>query len=113
MGRIDLIIGPMFSGKTSELLRWVRRHKFGGKKVLLVKHKRDVRWAGGSSIATHCGSTSQASIVASTMAQVAEATTQGQYDVIAIDEGQFFPDITEFADMLANQGFHLMIAALE
>ena len=41
---MELIIGPMFSGKTTELIRRVQRHKFGGKKVIIGKYSKDTRY---------------------------------------------------------------------
>ena len=52
LGRIELIIGPMFSGKTSELLRRIRRHQHSSKKCVVIKHSTDVR-ACSNIIQTH------------------------------------------------------------
>ena len=51
-GRIELVLGPMFSGKTSELLRRVRRYGHARKSCLCVKYKADTRYSDGC-IATH------------------------------------------------------------
>ena len=44
-GHIQLVLGPMFSGKSSELMRRCRRHIHGGKRVLLIKFAGDVRYS--------------------------------------------------------------------
>ena len=44
-GRIEMIIGPMFSGKSTELLRRIRRHKYSQQKCMLVKYKNDNRYS--------------------------------------------------------------------
>ena len=49
---LELIIGPMFAGKSTELLRRVKRHEISGKSCLYVKFAADVRYD-ASSIATH------------------------------------------------------------
>ena len=49
---INLIIGPMFSGKSTELIRRFNRYTIGGKKCLLVKYERDTRY-NNSCIVTH------------------------------------------------------------
>jgi ABC-type phosphate/phosphonate transport system ATPase subunit len=51
-GKIEMIIGPMFAGKSTELLRRMNRHKFSGKSCLYVKYVEDTRYC-EKSIATH------------------------------------------------------------
>jgi len=51
-GKIEMIIGPMFAGKSTELLRRMNRHKFSGKNCLYVKYVEDNRYC-EKSIATH------------------------------------------------------------
>ena len=48
MGRIEIIIGPMYSGKSSELLKIARRYKTLNKPILLINHTSDIRY--GSNI---------------------------------------------------------------
>ena len=54
-GRIELIMGCMFAGKTTELLRRCRKHEITGKKVLKVKFSADKRYGGEFNISTHGG----------------------------------------------------------
>jgi thymidine kinase len=51
-GRIELIIGPMFAGKSTELLRRVKRHQIAGSRCLRIKFAGDTRYS-ADSIATH------------------------------------------------------------
>ena len=51
-GRIECIVGPMFSGKSTELLRRLKRHEIAGSKILRVKFAEDCRYS-NESIATH------------------------------------------------------------
>ena len=51
-GRLELVIGPMFSGKTTKMLHRIRRHGFANRKVLLVKYCKDERYSVGK-VATH------------------------------------------------------------
>lgn len=51
-GRIELIIGPMFAGKSTELLRRVKRHQISGKDCLRIKYAEDVRYS-DDCISTH------------------------------------------------------------
>lgn len=52
-GRIDLIIGPMFSGKSSELQRIVRRYQIANKRCLVVNYFADDRYSADAMTATH------------------------------------------------------------
>lgn len=51
-GSLEMIIGPMFAGKSTELLRRMDRHRFSGKKCLYVKYSEDTRYD-AQAIATH------------------------------------------------------------
>lgn len=52
-GRIDMIIGPMFSGKSSELQRVVRRYQIANKKCIVVNFVSDTRYTTDNFVATH------------------------------------------------------------
>ena len=108
-GRIELIIGCMFAGKSTEMLRRVRKHEITGKSVLTVKFSADQRYSNQSIITTHEGQT-RSSTDAIELSSLGD--TWRKYDVIGIDEGQFFPDIVEFAEMCANDGRIVVISAL-
>ena len=99
-GRIELIMGCMFAGKSTELLRRCRKHEITGKKVLKVKFSADRRYD-AESIATHNGIKDQAVPATSLCTDLSDSWRK--YDVIGIDEGQFFMDIVEFAEMAANE----------
>jgi len=110
---IRVIFGPMFSGKTTELLRRVRRFSVAQKLCILVKHAADTRYSG---VSTHDAAdivsrdwvrVVRASALADVEAEVAKA------DVIGIDEGQFFPDIVSFSERMANSGKIVIVAALD
>jgi len=107
-GKIQLILGPMFSGKSTELIRRLKRFQVARYEVLIVKYAKDVRYD-ELGIATHDKQCLPA--VAATC--LSELIKQAEnYDVIGIDEGQFFPDIC-LAETLANLGKIVVIAALD
>jgi thymidine kinase len=108
-GRIEVIWGPMFAGKTTELLRRFERHVLAGQNVLLVKHRSDCRYDAHKVVA-HGGAEAPA-VVAATLAEVAEAAAV--VDFIGIDEGQFFPDVYEWCVVWADQGKTVIVAALD
>ena len=108
-GRIELIIGCMFAGKSTELLRRVRKHEITGKNVLNVKFSADQRYGQKCEVVTHDGLKRNATAVLQ-LSHLGDIWKQ--YDVIGIDEGQFFEDIVEFAEMCANDGRIVVISAL-
>jgi thymidine kinase len=108
-GRIELIIGPMFAGKTSELLRRLRRHHYSRKQCLVVKAAKDERYS-----TTCVSSHDKQQMSATSCATLFEVKKEmAPYHVIGIDEGQFFPDLRAFAEWAANQGKIVIIAALD
>lgn len=87
-GSIDLIIGPMFSGKTSELVRRVRRSLAASQKCLLIKYKGDTRYSEAPVLSIH----DNVHMAAKSVLMLSELENAAwHYDMIAIDEGQFFP----------------------
>lgn len=110
-GRIDMIIGPMFCGKSTELLRRVRRYKYAGKKCLVLKFARDLRYS-ADSVMTHDQTNSLPALNVTKLSDV-QLDKEDPYDVIGIDEGQFFEDVEEFAEKWANLGIVVVIAALD
>ena len=112
-GRIQAIVGPMFSGKTEELIRRLTREMFANKKVLVVKHCRDTR-STPDTITTHDKAGKlQMDLLTDTMGEVYEKAVSEGYDVVGIDEGQFFHQLAANADALANLGKLVIIAALD
>lgn len=111
-GRIELILGPMFSGKSTELLRRLRRHELASKKVVLVKHMADDRYSPDSKgVLTHDLIGKTASLVTSDLTR--DLLPQfGDADVIGIDEGQFFTDVPEVAEALSARGKLVIVAGL-
>ena len=97
---LNLIIGPMYSGKTSELLNRFERHSISGKKILIIKYKEDDRYS-KTNIVTHNNRTISATITNKliNMDHLIE-----NYDVILIDEIQFYEDGAFMADTWANKG---------
>lgn len=111
LGEIQLIIGPMFSGKSTELIRRIKIYKISNKNCIIVKHQKDNRYQSApSEIITHDFQTMNA-ISTNSLSEIIDILEK--YDVIGIDEGQFFQDITIVAENLANKGKIIIIAALD
>lgn len=109
-GWIELICGSMFSGKTSELQRRIRRANIAGLKCISFKHEIDHRFH-PTNIVSHDQYAIEAISLSSTTTLLDLA---GSYDVIAIDEAQFFDeDIVNICNTLANSGKRVIVAGLD
>ncbi len=110
-GWIEVICGSMFSGKTEELIRRVRRAQIARQQVQVFKHSLDARYA-EREVASHNGLQLEASPVensARLQALIAPETT-----VVAIDEGQFFDEgLVALCDELADRGLRVIVAGLD
>ena len=107
-GHIELVIGCMFAGKSTELIRRVNKHAIAGKSILFVKFQADTRY-NVQGITTHNNEKVDARGVLK-LNQLGDCWKQ--YDVIGIDEGQFFTDIVEYAEEMANHGKIVIISSL-
>ena len=111
-GWIEVICGVMFSGKSEELIRRVRRAVIGRKKVQVFKSHLDDRYHGVFSISSHDGRTVEALPVDSSLqiAQQVHALT----DIVAIDEAQFLDaGITPLAASFAARGIRVILAGTD
>ena len=108
-GRLELIIGPMFAGKSTELIRRTRRYARTRKRCLVIKFKGDTRYS-VEQLSTH-DSVMMDAEACTKLSQVDHLLDA--FDVVAIDEGQFFPDLLDFSDKVANLGKIVIVAALD
>jgi thymidine kinase len=109
-GSIELIMGTMFAGKSTELLRRINMHEIAGKKVMRLKFSADERYNNSCAISTHSGLRKDA-IPVTTLSEIGDAWRQ--FDVIGIDEGQFFSDLVQFAETAANAQKIVIISSLQ
>jgi thymidine kinase len=109
-GWIEVVCGSMFSGKTEELIRRMRRAEFAKMKVEIFKPRIDNRYH-EENVVSH-NQTSIRSTVVDHSSQLLLLT--GDVEVIGIDEAQFFDDgLPEVCNQLANQGIRVIIAGLD
>ena len=108
-GKIELILGPMFSGKSTRLIELIRKYVYKAKKTIMVKYFADQRYSEKSEVVTH-DLIKYDSINCKLLRNSFD--TLKQYDVIGIDEGQFFADLVEVCEELALMGKIILIAAL-
>ena len=109
-GRIEVVCGSMFSGKTEELIRRLRRAKFAHQKVEIFKPSIDKRYS-EEEVVSH-DSNSIMSTPIDTAAQI--LLLASDIDVVGIDEAQFFDDgLIEVCNELANRGMRVIVAGLD
>jgi len=110
-GWIEIICGPMFSGKSEELIRRIRRAEIARLRIQIFKHAIDQRYEAGSIVSHNQQSLPSAPVSCSDeiLRQVDDRT-----EVVAIDEGQFFDSgLVEVCNRLANLGKRIIVAGLE
>ena len=111
-GWIEVICGVMFSGKSEELIRRVRRAVIAKKKVQVFKSHLDERYGGIYHISSHDGRTVEA-VPIDTPEQIARSI-QHDTQVAAIDEAQFLDaSIVGLATALANRGMRVIVAGTD
>jgi thymidine kinase len=111
-GWIEVVCGVMFSGKSEELIRRVRRALIARKNVQVFKSHLDERYAGLYHVSSHDGRTVEA-IPVDAPEQIARALLP-ETQVVAIDEAQFLPiGIVELATTLAASGRRVILAGTD
>ncbi len=111
IGRVEVVCGPMFAGKTEELLRRVRRAVIAGRRVVVVTHALDTRH-GTDRLASHVGR--ELPSLAAAGPDGIEAAVPADADVVAIDEAQFFGlGLVPVVGRLADRRLVVVVAGLD
>ena len=109
-GRIEVICGSMFSGKTEELIRRLKRAKIARQKVEIFKPSIDIRYS-EEEIVSHDSNSIQSTPVDSSASIL---LLSSGVDVVGIDEAQFFDQgIVDICNQLADQGTRVIVAGLD
>ena len=109
-GWIEVICGSMFSGKTEELIRRLKRAEFAGQKVEIFKPAVDTRY-NEEDVVSHDQNKVKSTPIDSSSNLTLLAS---DCDVVGLDEAQFFDDgIVEVVNLLANSGKRVIIAGLD
>lgn len=109
-GWVEVICGSMFSGKTEELIRRLKRANFANQRVEIFKPRLDVQYS-EEEVVSH-----DANAIRSTPVDTARniLLMTGDVDVVGIDEAQFFDEgIVEVCDSLARNGVRVIVAGLD
>ncbi|MEO8200439.1 MAG: thymidine kinase [Gemmatimonadota bacterium] len=111
-GSIEVICGVMFSGKSEELIRRVRRGVIARRRIQVFKSHLDARHMGLFSVASHDGTEFEATPVDS--AAEIFRLVRPETEIVAVDEVQFLDDgIVEVANALATRGSRLILAGTD
>jgi thymidine kinase len=109
-GWIEVVTGCMFSGKTEELIRRLRRAQYARQAVVVFKPGIDNRYS-NDSVGSHSGERMR-SFQIEKAADIVPLVADAQ--VVGIDEGQFLgPDLVGVVEQLANQGRRVIVAGLD
>ena len=111
IGSIEVVCGPMFAGKTEELIRRLRRAKIAGLNIVCFKPIVDDRYS-LNDVVSHDGSVIKA-IAVRKSSEMWDYITE-ETDVVAVDEAQFFDnDLVEYCQIMANKGIRVILSGLD
>jgi len=111
LGFLEVIAGPMYCGKTEELIRQVRRATIGKKKVQVFKHHIDLRYGKEKKVFSHGGLTFTSELAKD--AKHIYRKVKKRTEIVAIDEVQWFgDDLVLVVEKLLEEGKHVIVAGL-
>lgn len=111
VGRLELIIGCMFSGKSSELIKRIKKHSLLGKQILVVNHAKDVRY--GRGVMSH-DKVHVHAIALDKLSDIFRNKDLYKSDIVFVDEGQFFHDLHSVCvDLVDVLGKTVVVSALD
>ncbi|MBI2645405.1 thymidine kinase [Candidatus Uhrbacteria bacterium] len=110
-GQIEVIVGCMFSGKSEELIRRLKRLAIAKKRVIVFKPSLDTRWNRGAEMVSRNGMAFDAHPIFRSSEMIEKSAS---YDVIGIDEAHFFDEsIFAVAQELRESGKHVIVSGLD
>ena len=111
-GYIEVVCGPMFAGKTEELIRRIKRYEYANKEVVVFKPIIDNRYSALGEIVSHNLSKKPSILI--NKAEEIFSYINDTTNVVVIDEAQFFDnDIIDVCEELADRGLHVICGGLD
>jgi thymidine kinase len=111
IGYLEVIAGPMYCGKTEELIRQVKRATIAKKHVQVFKHSIDTRYGTDRRVFSHAGLSFQSELVSS--AKEILKNVHPKTEFVAIDEAQWFgEELVPVVMKLVSQGLHVIVSGL-
>lgn len=113
-GKIEIIVGPMFAGKTEELIRRIRRAEIAEQNILVFKHAIDKRYSNKGEVVSHNGEKYKCILVNNSEKITDYVGNNRNIDIIAIDEAQFFDkSLPLVVNNLADKGIRVICSGLD
>jgi thymidine kinase len=110
-GRLDLIIGPMYSGKSTHLIGSIYRYESIGKKVMCINHNIDNRY--GTNVISSHNMLQRKCISTERLASIFDNKDYADCHIVVIEEGQFFTDLLYFVERAVDTDKkHVIVAGL-
>lgn len=109
---LEIVLGPMFSGKSSYALSYIRRQKAIGRNVLAVKPRIDSRYSSEEEIVTH-NQDKVPCVIWDSDVNITPNRFMLQADCIVIEEAQFFKGLSVFCEYMIQMGKHLVLVGLD
>jgi len=110
-GYLEVIAGPMYCGKTEELIRQIKRATIGNKRVQTFKHKNDIRYGHDKKLYSHAGVSFDCEIIEHTK-EILDMT-KPETTIVAIDEAQWLgEELVGVVQKLLDQGKHVIVTGL-
>lgn len=110
-GYLEVIAGPMYCGKTEELIRQVKRAAIAQKKVQVFKHAIDTRYGNDRKVFSHAGLSFESELI-NTPGEILKRLNS-KTEMVAIDESQWFgKTLVPVVQKLVDQGKHVIVAGL-
>jgi thymidine kinase len=108
---LEIVIGPMFSGKSSYALSYVRRQRAIGKRVLVIKPNIDTRYSNESVVVTHNNEKIPCMLwdVTNPLCEISNTN----YDCFVVEEAQFFTHLHHFCEYLLKEHKHILVVGLD
>ena len=110
-GRLELIIGGMFSGKSSELIRRLKRYQAINGNILVINSSKDTR-SNVEVLQTHDMVTMEC-IKTDNIIEIIDSEKYKNANIIGIDEAQFFCQLITFVKLALSDGKHIIVAGLD
>jgi thymidine kinase len=111
-GECHVIVGCMFAGKSTELLRRLKRYQLANRTTLLLKHSVDQRYS-VDKVVTHDREEREARVVSELSQALVAEVASDSCEVIGIDEGQFFHGLDKACRVWVEAGKIVMVAMLD
>lgn len=111
MGHLHIVIGPMFSGKSTYLINTINNLKMYKKNILIINSTKDIR-VYNNAIKTHNDLKYSAEKYDELTTDLINIILSNNYDTVCIDEAQFFNNLYNFVSTLLNYNIHIIVAGL-